>query len=136
MLELTRANRTTQPQELIPVHPEYNVQDWDRAEGAIDWPRMIKALEEIKRTGTIPPEHYSHDHLNEQKDIPIDQQTYEKWHEIFTRIDEEHQQKDEQIIWVMVDGFLLYWHSVSPAYFAVGEIQYDYVAGSDRQARR
>ena len=104
---------TSQPQELIPVHPEYGVQDWDRAEGAIDWPRMINSLEEIKRTGQIPPEHYSHDHLNEQKDVPIDQQTYEKWKDTFIRIDQEHRQKDEQIVWVMVDGFLLYWHPVS-----------------------
>ena len=29
------------------MHPEYGVQDWDRAEGAIEWPRMIKALEEV-----------------------------------------------------------------------------------------
>ncbi len=38
-----------QPQELVPVHPVYGVQDWDRAEGAIEWPRMVKALEEVSK---------------------------------------------------------------------------------------
>lgn len=30
------------------MHPEYNVQDWDSAEGAIDWPRMIRTLREVR----------------------------------------------------------------------------------------
>ncbi|KAH9941030.1 P-loop containing nucleoside triphosphate hydrolase protein [Amylocystis lapponica] len=90
------------PQELIPIHPVYGVQDWDDAKGAIDWPRMVKALAEVKRTGTIPPEHYSHDHLNEQRDLPIDTATYERWR--------DHREADENITWVLVDGFLLYWH--------------------------
>lgn len=34
--------------EQIPIHPEYGVQDWDSAEGAIDWPRMINALREVR----------------------------------------------------------------------------------------
>ncbi|KAL1945990.1 hypothetical protein VTO73DRAFT_1992 [Trametes versicolor] len=98
------------PQELIPLHPVYGVQDWDRAEGAIDWPRMVKALEEVKRTGEIPPEHISHDHLNEQRDVPIDDAVYQKWKAHFEQVDQEHRDKGEEVKWVMVDGFLLYWH--------------------------
>ncbi|RPD63818.1 P-loop containing nucleoside triphosphate hydrolase protein [Lentinus tigrinus ALCF2SS1-6] len=98
------------PQELVPVHPVYGVQDWDRAEGAIEWPRMVKALEEVKRTGVIPPEHVSHDHLNEQKDIPIDDTVFQKWKSQFERIEEEYRAKGEEIKWVLVDGFLLYWY--------------------------
>ncbi|KAI0695952.1 P-loop containing nucleoside triphosphate hydrolase protein [Cerioporus squamosus] len=98
------------PQEKVPVHPVYGVQDWDRAEGAIEWPRMVKALEEVKRTGVIPPEHVSHDHLNEQKDVAIDDAVFQKWKTRFERIEEEHRAKGEDIKWVMVDGFLLYWH--------------------------
>lgn len=60
----------------------------------------------------IPPEHYSHDHLNEQRDIPIGSETFERWRDAFTRIDEEHRQAGEQLIWVLVDGFLLFWHPV------------------------
>ncbi|CAL1708056.1 unnamed protein product [Somion occarium] len=98
------------PLEQIPIHPIYNVQDWDSAEGAIDWPRMVDSLREVKRTGKIPPEHYSHDHLNAQKDVPVDQEPLKRWQETFQKAEEEHRQRGEQLIWVLVDGFLLYWH--------------------------
>ncbi|KAI0675076.1 P-loop containing nucleoside triphosphate hydrolase protein [Trametes maxima] len=98
------------PQELIPIHPVYGVQDWDRAEGAIDWPRMVRSLDEVKRTGEIPPEHISHDHLNEQKDVPIEDAVYQKWRSHFEQVDQQHREHGEEIKWVMVDGFLLYWH--------------------------
>ncbi|GJF00105.1 nicotinamide riboside kinase [Phanerochaete sordida] len=98
------------PQELIPVHPEHGVQDWDAPEGAIDWPRMVQALREIKRTGIIPPEHYSHDHLNKQKDVPVEDATVAQWRETFQRIEDEHKKKGEILTWVFVDGFLLYWN--------------------------
>ena len=68
----------------------------------------------MKRTGEIPPEHVSHDHLNEQKDVPIDDNVYKKWKAYFERVEKEHREKGEEIKWVMVDGFLLYWHPVSP----------------------
>ncbi|KAL4252620.1 P-loop containing nucleoside triphosphate hydrolase [Abortiporus biennis] len=97
------------PQEKIPIHPQYKVQDWDDPEGAIDWTRMVNSLREVKATGKIPPEHYSHDHLNEQKDIPINSETSKRWRDTFHRIEQERRQLGEQIIWVMVDGFLLYW---------------------------
>ncbi|KAJ3490933.1 hypothetical protein NLI96_g1063 [Meripilus lineatus] len=96
--------------ELIPIHPEYGVQDWDSAEGAIDWPRMVDSLREVKTTGVIPPEHYSHDHLNEQKAVPVEDNVLERWRETFTRIESERSEAGEQLVWVMVDGFLLYWH--------------------------
>ncbi|EKM54169.1 uncharacterized protein PHACADRAFT_185131 [Phanerochaete carnosa HHB-10118-sp] len=98
------------PQELIPIHPEYGVQDWDAPEGAIDWPRMVQSLGEIKLTGVIPPEHYSHDHLNKQKDVPADDAIINRWQEVFNRLEEEHEKAGETLIWVLVDGFLLYWN--------------------------
>ncbi|KAK7685223.1 hypothetical protein QCA50_011586 [Cerrena zonata] len=98
------------PMEQIPIHPEYGVQDWDSAEGAIDWPRMINSLREIKRTGQIPPEHYSHDHLNPQKDVAVDQEVVDKLRAKFRQVEEEHRKFGEQVVWVMVDGFLLFWH--------------------------
>ncbi|KAH9940469.1 P-loop containing nucleoside triphosphate hydrolase protein [Epithele typhae] len=101
------------PQELVPVHPVYGVQDWDKAEGAIQWDRMVKALDavrSVKSSGEIPPEHVSHDHLNEQKDVPIDDALFQRWKATFEKIEEEHQERGEVLKWVMVDGFLLYWH--------------------------
>ncbi|KAJ4483685.1 P-loop containing nucleoside triphosphate hydrolase protein [Lentinula aciculospora] len=99
------------PQEQVPIHPVYNVQDWDAPTGAIQWPRMVESLKEVKRTGVIPPEHISHDHLNEQKDVHLDNDIRLKWSRCF----EEKQRNLEQetgdnIVWGLVDGFLLYWH--------------------------
>ena len=70
---------------------------------------------QIKRTGIIPPEHYSHDHLNKQKDVPADDATVNRWRDVFNRIAEDHKQAGESIVWVLVDGFLLYWNQVRPA---------------------
>jgi len=92
------------------VHPVYNVQDWDAPEGAIEWPRLIKFLHDVKETGDIPADHYSHDHLNEQREVALDKAIVEKYRKEFTRIQEESKSRNEQIKWGLVDGFLLYWH--------------------------
>ncbi|KAF9233488.1 P-loop containing nucleoside triphosphate hydrolase protein [Melanogaster broomeanus] len=97
------------PQELIPIHPVYNVQDWDAPQGAIDWPRMRTFLKMVKQNGSIPADHASHDHLNEQKDIPIDITTSEELKGQFQKLEAEHEEKGTRIIWGLVDGFLLYW---------------------------
>ncbi|KAF8170292.1 P-loop containing nucleoside triphosphate hydrolase protein [Mycena galopus ATCC 62051] len=101
------------PQELVPVHPVHNVQDWDAPAGAIDWPRLISFLHEVKATGEIPADHRSHDHLNEQKDLPIPEAVRDRW---IARFESLHAQcaagddADVDIVWGLVDGFLLYWH--------------------------
>nr|GAT57771.1 fumarate reductase [Mycena chlorophos] len=92
------------PQELVPINPVYNVQDWDAAPGAIDWPRLVEFLRTVKATGEIPADHRSHDHLNEQKDVPIPPELRDQWTAVF-------QQRDtEDVVWAFLDGFLLYWH--------------------------
>ncbi|KAF8633633.1 hypothetical protein AX15_001322 [Amanita polypyramis BW_CC] len=93
----------------VPIHPKYNVQDWDSASGAIAWPRFVDFLRQIKLTGVIPSDHHSHDHLNEQKDIPISDECRQKWISEFNT-------SREGITWIIVDGFLLYWHPVSQAF--------------------
>lgn len=86
-----------------------NVQDWDAAEGAIDWPRLVLFLKRVKDTGEIPPDHRSHDHLNEQKDVPIDDDVYRRLRDTFERLEIELKENGEKIVWGLVDGFLLYW---------------------------
>ncbi|TRM67931.1 hypothetical protein BD626DRAFT_480229 [Schizophyllum amplum] len=100
------------PQELVPIHPKYGVQDWDWPDGAIDWKRMIASLKDVKRTGRIADDHYSHDHLNEQKDVPIPEEVRARWTQTFEELAERtcEKREEEQIIWGLVDGFLLYWH--------------------------
>ena len=75
---------------------------------------MIALMAEFKtkKTGYIPPEHYSHDHLNEQREVPVEQDRLTHWFEVFRRIQDKHEKVGEKIVWVMVDGFLLYWHKV------------------------
>jgi nicotinamide/nicotinate riboside kinase len=97
------------PQELIPIHPIWNVQDWDAAEGAIDWPRLVSFLHKVKDTGEIPPDHRSHDHLNEQKDVPITDEVYRRLKDTFEQLEIQMKGRGERIVWGLVDGFLLYW---------------------------
>ncbi|KAL0072755.1 ribosylnicotinamide kinase [Marasmius tenuissimus] len=98
------------PQEKVPFHPTYKVQDWDAPAGAIEWPRLVKFLETVKETGVIPPDHRSHDHLNEQKQVPLSDTVSNKWRAEFERLEKEAESQGEKIVWGLVDGFLLYWH--------------------------
>ncbi|KAJ7647557.1 P-loop containing nucleoside triphosphate hydrolase protein [Roridomyces roridus] len=99
------------PQEQVPVHPVYNVQDWDAAPGAIEWPRMLDFLRKVKETGEIPADHRSHDHLNEQKDIGISEDVRDRWVSVFENLAAQRAADGaEEIVWGLVDGFLLYWN--------------------------
>ena len=86
------------------------MQDWDAAPGAIDWPLFTSFLRSFKTTGILP-DHSSHDHLNEQKDIPVTKELEEKWVSRFAEL--SAQEKGGKVLWGLVDGFLLYWHQVS-----------------------
>lgn len=93
------------------MHPVHNVQDWDAAPGAIDWPRLVDFLRKVKATGEIPGDHRSHDHLNEQKDLPIPAELRDRWVNKFETLGRQRATAgDEEIVWGLVDGFLLYWH--------------------------
>lgn len=96
-----------QPQELVPVHPVHKVQDWDAAPGAIEWPRLVSFLKQVKTQGSIPPDHKSHDHLNLQTQVPLTDASEKRWRSAFTRELDEH-----PVIVGLVDGFLLYWNEV------------------------
>jgi len=99
------------PQALIPIHPVYGIQDWDSAATGIQWDSMVSFLGKVRATGgDIPPGHHSHDHLNEQKEVPVHSGVIEKWTEEFRRIGEERGKIGEKVTWVLLDGFLLYWN--------------------------
>ncbi|KAF9528502.1 hypothetical protein CPB83DRAFT_869476 [Crepidotus variabilis] len=99
------------PIEQVPIHPVHGVQDWDRAEGAITWDKMVRFLRQVKKDGSIPPEHRSHDHLNKQKLVSVDDEVSIKWTQQFEELKEKNSANGgEKIIWGLVDGFLLYWH--------------------------
>ncbi|KIY43298.1 P-loop containing nucleoside triphosphate hydrolase protein [Fistulina hepatica ATCC 64428] len=99
------------PQEHIPNHPIYNVQDWDAPAGAIDWDRLVAFLRDVKRTGVIPDDHYSHDYLNEQYLVPPSDEAQDRWHSKFATLKAQRESSgQERVIFALVDGFLLYWH--------------------------
>lgn len=110
----------------MPIHPVHNVQDWDAAAGAISWDRFVKFLRHVKETGVIPPDHRSHDHLNEQKEIEIEEKLREKWIKEFESIKQDKQLHNEKIIWGLVDGFLLYWNKVSVSWFSLWKLTFDH----------
>ncbi|KEP53641.1 P-loop nucleoside triphosphate hydrolase [Rhizoctonia solani 123E] len=97
------------PQEQIPMHPVYNVQDWDDAPGAIDWPRLRASLKHVKDHGILPGSHSSHDHLNEQREVPIPRGMLERWKLQLHEVESQWSSKGVDIIWALLDGFLLYW---------------------------
>lgn len=89
------------------------VQDWDSAPTAIDWPRLRTFLRNVKTEGGIPAGHSSHDHLNEQKEIPVEGEVAAQWQAELVRAQAEVEKSDQvRVVWGLVDGFLLYWDSV------------------------
>ncbi|KZT56716.1 P-loop containing nucleoside triphosphate hydrolase protein [Calocera cornea HHB12733] len=90
------------PRNQIPIHPIYKVQDWDAPAGAIDWPRLRQGLQYIHQHGSMPPGHASHDHLNVQELVGVDPAVMARWKAAFAGTEEE-------VTWVLVDGFLMYW---------------------------
>ena len=97
------------------MHPVYDVQDWDSPQGSIDWGRMVSFLAQVRETGVIPIDHRSHDHLNEQKEVPVAREVLDRWKKFFADVQQEwsREGEDEEIVWGLVDGFLLYWNMVS-----------------------
>src|SRR6185369_437548 len=93
--------------------PVYNVQDWDSAPTAILWPRLVEFLKQIKQTGVIPPDHRSHDHLNDQTLVPVDQDLKDQWTDTFKALNTTQEDTGIEITWGLIDGFLLYWHPVN-----------------------
>ncbi|KAG9044061.1 ribosylnicotinamide kinase, partial [Tulasnella sp. UAMH 9824] len=98
-----------QPEDKLPIHEKHGVKDWDDPVGAIEWERMANELLYVKANGRTTDSHYSHDHLNLQKPIEVDRAVAEEWKKKFSDIHERFAQQGEDVVWVVVDGFLLYW---------------------------
>lgn len=97
------------PEELLPIKHGY--QDWDAPDCAIDYPRLSNFLKHVKDTGCIPDDHRSHDHLNKHTDLPIEAECQRRLAENFRVIQDQVKESDHiNIVWGLVDGFLLYWN--------------------------
>lgn len=97
------------PEEQVPLHKEHGIKDWDDPPGAIEWERMANELLYVKANGRTSDSHYSHDHLNLQKPVEVDRGTTEGWKKKFSELQTLFAQRGEDVVWVVVDGFLLYW---------------------------
>jgi len=74
---------------------------------------MVSFLNKVRASsGEMPQDHCSHDHLNEQKEVPVSPDVIERWTEEFLRIEVEREREGEKVVWVLLDGFLLYWNQV------------------------
>ncbi|KAG5220149.1 ribosylnicotinamide kinase [Salix suchowensis] len=98
------------PVEKLPVDPEYGFADWDNAPGAIDWDRMATFLSDLKRTGVVPDDHQSFDLFNTTTDVPVNSEIITSWKTRSKSLVSEYLDKHgENLVWAIVDGFLLYW---------------------------
>jgi len=97
------------PEATLPIHPTLG-QDWDSAPTAIAWPRLRAFLRTVKRTARLPDDHSSHDHLNQQPPVQLDESLAASCKEEIARVQKEVEAASGvRIVWGLVDGFLLYW---------------------------
>lgn len=98
------------PLEKLPVDTEYGFADCEDAPTAVDWDRMATFLSESRMKGILPADHRSFEGLNEAKVVPVDQEVIAKWQGRSEELVSEHLERyGEKLVWVLIDGFLLYW---------------------------
>jgi nicotinamide/nicotinate riboside kinase len=98
-----------QPEEKLPTHQGLNTKNWD-SPSAIDWVQMLKVLQDVKCTGSIPLDHVSgHD----TEHIPINDNRVVTWKAHFGDLEQHYLVTAKvKVIWVLVEGFKLYWNQV------------------------
>jgi len=98
------------PADKVPYSLEYpGIQDWDDPPTCILWPEFRSVLSHVRKTGTLPDVHLSHDHLNKQDELQLDPDVVETWRVEFDKIRAEYAGEGVELIWFLVDGFVLYW---------------------------
>ncbi|TXT04346.1 hypothetical protein VHUM_04113 [Vanrija humicola] len=98
--------------EDVPISKEHGIQDWDDPETCILWPKARAAIAQIKATGRLPPGHTSNDHLNQLAEVGIEADVEAHWRAELVRVVDESAARGEDIVWVLVDGFVLYYDAV------------------------
>ncbi|CAO1637028.1 unnamed protein product [Sympodiomycopsis kandeliae] len=85
--------------------------DWDDPDTSVLWEKLRKTIDHVKRTGTLPDDHSSHDELNPLPDLPISDELRKRLELDMVEILKQGQQNLPTHI-VFVDGFLLYFDQV------------------------
>ncbi|KAG1751817.1 P-loop containing nucleoside triphosphate hydrolase protein [Suillus lakei] len=105
------------PEELIPTHQGLNTKNWD-APSAIDWPRMQKFLWDVKCLGGIPLDHIGCVTPDDGRNVPIDETRADAWKARFQDLEQRCLVvANTKVIWVLVDGFMLYWNQLDVCIF-------------------
>ncbi|KAL1405109.1 ribosylnicotinamide kinase [Vanrija albida] len=96
----------------VPISAEHGIQDWDDPETCILWPKARAAIAQIKKSGALPAGHTSNDHLNQLSAVGIDAGVEAHWTAELRRVADDSTARGEEIVWVLVDGFVLYYDEV------------------------
>ncbi|KAK4704895.1 hypothetical protein P7C70_g1314, partial [Phenoliferia sp. Uapishka_3] len=78
------------------------------------WDKQRAALRHLRSSGSLPPEHSSHDHLNEQVPVPIPDSVTSEWRKKI-----EELMKENETVFVICDGFLMLYDEESVREFDV-----------------
>ena len=96
------------PSEKVPMHPTQAFQDWDDPDGAIEWDRQREAIRHLRQLGEIPLEHSSHDHLNEQIPVPIEDEIEREWKDkfrtLFADIEKENRERPSVLLSTSIEA--------------------------------
>jgi len=65
----------------------------------------------------LPPLHQSHDHLNKQIEVEVDNKVEETWRLAFQKLTADNAEEGVDLVWFIVDGFVLYWDKVGYSTF-------------------
>lgn len=69
----------------------------------------------MRETGHVG-DHDTHDHLNKENKIEVNEQIFERWQRRFEELTKQQREQGVELIWVIVDGFVLYYDKVSGGY--------------------
>ncbi|OCF61435.1 nicotinamide riboside kinase [Kwoniella mangroviensis CBS 10435] len=97
------------PEDKVLYSDRYpDLQDWDDPETCIMWPEFRSILNQVRKTGQHGA-HASHDHLNKQVEVGIQEDIFTEWKDRLRRYIDEQESKGVELVWYIVDGFVLYW---------------------------
>jgi len=100
------------PEEMLPTLQGLNAKNWD-VPSAIDWSQMLKVIQHVKGTGSIPFDHVSRNDWHAAGDIPIDDNKAVSWKARFEDLERRCMvAANIKVIWVLVEGLMLYWDQV------------------------
>ncbi|WVO15072.1 hypothetical protein L204_102716 [Cryptococcus depauperatus] len=89
------------PAEKVPYSVQYpDLQDWDDPEYCIRWPDFRSLLRQVRETGKVG-DYTSHDHLNKENKIGVDEKVFERCKQELDDLQEEQKSQSVELVWVI-----------------------------------